>query len=337
MDIRVVRVRWLDWSIKGAVVALLLALALLAYLMISTSIRDRNATPAARAVANLMQVVRDNPDDPAARLRLADALAAAGRLREAVEQYQALLSLRPDDPQALAGLASIAMEQGEWRTAEGYWRTIIGILQEGQYAALDQRLERAHRNLGATLMEVKDYEEAARYLKEALRIRRDVSDTYFLLGIAYREMRSNVKYRENIEFALRFDPLRPDANFELGKILLAEGDTAGAAERFRVAAENAPPERTEPLDELAGLGTVAERLAKSAALASVDTTAALAEARIAAAIDPQRVDAARAVAALYQRQGQLEPARAAWERVLALSPQDDEARAAIERLRVAPE
>lgn len=335
MDARILRARWLDWAIKGVGALLLIALGFLIYTVVSTNLSDRASTPTARAVTNLMQAVRDNPNDPNARLLLGDAFAAAGRTREAREQYQAALTLRPDDPQAYAGLAVIAMDQSEWRTAEGYWRKIISLLQEGQYANLDTRLEKAYYHLGSTLMEVHEYEEAAQYLREALRIRRDVSDTYFLLAIAYREMGSDVLYRENIEIALRFDPLLPEANYEMGLILLAEGDTAGAAERFRVSIENAPPGRTEPAQQLAKLGTAEEHLAKSATLATTSPAAALDEARIAAAVDPRNQDAARAVAKLYEQTGDFEAALEAWERLLALAPEDAEAEAAVARLREA--
>jgi len=324
--------RRLDIAIKVAIGGLVLALAFLAYVIIATELQQRAATPAARAIANLEQIVRDDPNDLGARLNLADALLAAGSFRAASEQYQEVLSAQADDPRALAGLAFIAMEQGEWLTAEGYWRRIIEVLTDGRFDAVDQRLERAYRHLGATLMERQEYEEAIKYLREATRVRRDVADTYFLLGIAYREIDSPVLYRENIQFALRFDPLRPDANYEYGRILLADGDTAGAAERFRVAAENAPADRTEPQEALAELGTAPARLQSASELASVDASAALSEARIAAAIDPESVEAARLVATLYERLDNREAALAGWQRVLVLVPGDPEALSGSERL-----
>jgi len=323
---------WINWAIRATAGVLVLSLIALAYVMISTALQDRAATPAARAIANLERIVRENPENVNARLRLADAFMASGRFRDAAGQYQEVLSAEEENPHALSGMATIAMEQGEWRTAEGYWRKVIEVLTDGRFDVVDQRLEKAYRHLGATLMEVREYEEAISYLREALRIRRDVADTYFLLGIAYRETDSLVKYRENIEYALRFDPMRPDANYEYGKILLEQGDEAGAAERFRVAVENAPPERTEPAEALAQFGSAEERLERSSALASTDASAALVEARIAAAVDPESVDAARAVASLYETAGDKPAALAAWQRVLDLAPRDTDAAAAVERL-----
>jgi len=328
--------KWLDVAIKVTGVLVILAVAFLIYTMITTNARDKANSPAMRAAANLAEAVRQDPNNVSARLRLADALAAAGDLEGANEQYQAALKISKDDPQALAGLALLSMNQGEWRTAEGYWRKIIGLLEETQYAAVDQRLEKAYYYLGSTLMEVKEYEEATQYLREALRIRRDASDTYFLLAVAFKNMDNPTKYEENLRYALQFDPLLPEANYEYALLLLDNNKIADAAERLRVAADNAPKDRTEPVDELAKLGTAEEHLeAARSSLASNETSAALDEARIAAAIDPGSIDAVRIVAQLQEKAANKEAARLAWERVLVLNAEDAEALAAVERLSAA--
>lgn len=327
----------LDYAVKSVLVILALAMVFFIYTVIRVNYEERNSTPAARAVKNLEGAVRKDPNNITARLRLADALSAAGRIREAAEQYNTVLTQSEDEPGALAGLAHIAMNEGEWRTAEGYWRRIVETLSSGQYANVDQRLEKAYYYLGSCLMEVKEYEEATTYLKEALRMRKDASDTYFLMAIAYREMGSKDKYKQNLQNALQFDPLLAEANYELGKVLLEEGDTASAAEKFRVSADNAPAERREPHDALAALGTAGEHLAKAqAAVKKGDAETALSEARIAQALDPDDVTSARIVAQMFEKQKMTVQARAAWERVLTLAPGDEEAITASKRLGGAP-
>jgi len=327
--------RWLDIAVRVVAVAIVLGTGFLAYSIISFNISQRDASPAARAVNNLLEVVRENPDDPQARVMLADALAASGREREATEQYQAALQIDSEHTGALSGLALLAMNQGEWRTAEGYWRRIIEILQRGEFAAQDQRLEKAYYYLGSTLMEVNEYEDATVFLREALRMRQEASDTHFLLFTAYKEMGSDVKAREHLQWALTFDPLMPEANYEMGLLFLSDGDEASAAERFRISADNAPSHRTEPAEELARFGTPGEHImAASQALESNETTRALSEARIAAALDPENTDAVRLVAQGFEKAGKPEEALAAWERLLELMPGDAEAEAAVERLLV---
>ena len=324
--------KWLDWVIRGVVVLIVLVIGFLAYAMVTNAIRDKNSSLAARATKNLADIVRDDPNNIEARLRYADALAAAGDVRESLNQYSQVLELDEENASALTGLGLISMHQGEWRTAEGYWRKLIDILSQSEFAPFDQRLAKSYHYLGSTLMEVKEYEEAARYLREALRMRSDASDTHFLIAIAYRELDSPAKYREHLDYALQFDPTLPEANYELGQILLEEGDIAGAAEKFRISADNAPPERTEPIDALETLGEADTYFMKAEELQESDPTAALGQVRIAVAIDPQHVDAMRLAATLYEGAGKTEEAITAWENVLALEPRDTESLEAIDRL-----
>ena len=327
------RARWVDAAVRISAVGVLVAVLVLATVVIVSEYNESRNSLTARAVANLTELVRENPDNPRARVLLADALAADGRYRQAYDQYQAALTLSPDDPTALAGLANLAMVQDDWRTAEGYWLKIIELLSANQMSAADMRLEKAYFYLGTTYMELKEYEDAARALREALRMQRDASDTHFLLGIAYREMGIDTKFRDELETALMFDPLMADANYEYALLLLAEGDEAAAAEHFRLSVDNAPPDRREPFDELAKFGAYEERLQNAQNLFEQgDADAALAEARIAVALDPTEPEATRLVAILFEEVGESESAIGAWESLMQLEPRNEEATTALERL-----
>lgn len=323
--------RQLDVAVKAVGVLILVALLYLGYTAWDYQRRTQNTTIAARAVANLAEAVRKDPKNPNARILLAQALAGQGRLNEAIEQFQAALKLDEDNPAALEGLGMIALKQQQWATAEGYFRRIIDQLRGGQYAGADLRLERAYYYLGVTLIKRKQYEDAAAYLKEALRIRRDASDTHYALSVAYRELGIADKSKAELETALAFDPLLPEANYDLGRLLVEDGDLAGAAEAFRRAIDGAPGQ-PEPLAELQKLGPFEERLAKATELLATDKKAALVEARIAAALDPKSVDAARVKARLLTELGTAKDAADAWEKVLELAPEDPEAIAALDKL-----
>jgi Flp pilus assembly protein TadD len=64
-----------------------------------------------RAVAELREAMRLEPNDPQVHEDLADVLAASGHAAEAIVEYQRVLSLRPDQPQAHLGLGMALLSQ----------------------------------------------------------------------------------------------------------------------------------------------------------------------------------------------------------------------------------
>ncbi len=323
--------RWLDMTVRVVGLLVVGSLAFLAYTVWQGERQARETSIAARAISNLEEAVRQNPDNPLPRVLLGDALRDTGDHTRAIEQYNAALELSADYPAALSGLAVVAMHRQEWRTAEGYWQKAIEVLRKGNLAEADLRLEKAYYYYGLTLIEVAEYEDAVAYLKEALRIRRSDADTHYALSVAYARLDSPGNQRKELEAALAFVPSMPEANYDLGLILKAEGDEARAAELFRASVDNAPG-RPEPRTALDEFGPFADRLSAASALAATDKTAALVEARIARALDPRSVDAAKLVARLYGDLDMTDEARIAWRRVREIAPSDQEAQQAISAL-----
>lgn len=324
--------RWLDVALKAVLLLVVVAVGYLAYTVLTGQSRDRETATASRTIGDLIASIKEDPNDLGLRLQLAEAYGAVGQFDEAVEQFEVVLQLDEDNPDALTGLGLIAMFEGEWESAERYWRGVIDEIGAGEYAGIDQRLAVAYHQLGATLIERERYREATKYLREALRIRPHAADTHFALAVAYRELDEAGRQRTHLEDALMFDPVMPEANYDYGILLLAEGDVAGAAEHFRTSADNAPEGHDEPKDELAGLGPFEDRLAAATRLAKHDPVGALVEARVARALDPGSLEAAKLVAKLYQRTSDTTAAQEAWQRVLVRWPGEAEAVRALERL-----
>ncbi len=324
--------RWLDIALKAALLLVVVAIGYLAYTVLTGESRDEETAVASRTIGDLVAAIDENPNDLGLRLQLAEAYGEAGQLDEAAEQFSLVLQLDENNPDALTGLGLIAMFEGDWEDAEGYWRSVVDEIGAGQYAGVDQRLAVAYHQLGVTLIEREQYREATEYLSEALRIRPHAADTHYALAVAYRELGQTKRQRAHLEDALMFDPVMPEANYDYGRLLLAAGDVAGAAEHFRTSADNAPQGHTEPADELAELGSFDDRLAAAKRKALDDPAAALVEARVARALDPRSLEAAKLVAKLYLRTGDRASAEEAWQRVLVFWPDDTEAAQALKRL-----
>ena len=63
----------------------------------------------ARARAEIERALRERPDDPALRYRLASVLAYSGATEAALAEYDSLLSLHPNDADYRLGRAQMAL------------------------------------------------------------------------------------------------------------------------------------------------------------------------------------------------------------------------------------
>lgn len=326
-------VRPLDAAIAGIALVVVVLGAYLGYSVWSHNRTVVQATPASRQIDALVADIKKNPNDIGKRMRLAQAFAVAGRDREAVQQYKAVLTVSKDYTPALSGLGFVALKQKQYTTGERYFRRVVELLEGKVSEGRDAQLEIAYFYLGNALLEQKQYEEAASNFKAALRLRRDASDTHYALAVCFRELGTMEAYRESLENTLMFDPKMPEANYDLGMLMLeTKKNEAEAAEHFRVAAE-AAPNHEKPREALAQLGSASDRLASAKKLAKSDPKQALVEARVAAALDPQSVEAFILVGDLWAKKGDIEKAQDAYRKALAVDPEAEAAQAGMERIK----
>jgi len=324
--------RWLVIAIRVLVLAVVVVGVYLAWNYYS-DIRLRDTqSPAARAVANLAAIVDKSPNVAMARVRLAEAMTANGQRAEAIAQLEAAIKLEKDNVAALTDLGLIAMDQRQWAKAQQYWTKLIDILGAAEMANQDQRLADVYYYLGTTFVEQAKYEDAVANLKKSITIKRDASPVHYMLSVAYQRLGLPDMQQQELSIVLAFDPLNAQASYDMGLVLLKQGDTAGAAEMFRTAADRAPSGITDPQRQLDLLGDGPARLAEAVKLETSDPKRALIDARIAAAIMPTDASAVRLIARLWEVEKDPKRAQNAWERLLELVPRDTQATDAIKRL-----
>ena len=91
-----------------------------------------------RAVDDYQRAVTLNPESREGRLRLAEALDHAGRVREATAHFECLYEIEPSNPAVLLGLAHCRFESHELGHAEVLLDTLL-ISQPDHVAALVER------------------------------------------------------------------------------------------------------------------------------------------------------------------------------------------------------
>ncbi len=179
------------------------------------------------AVAEFEASLRIQPADQATHSNLGNALDRAGRPTEAIAQYRAALQLQPDFAPALYNLAKALYETGQFAPSVSEYESAIRA--QPDYAD-------AYKGLGDALQAVpgRSDEAMGRY-EQALRLRPDFAEASEGLGVALCASGRAPEGIERIEAALRLKPGFAKAHFDLGNALVQTGRVAEAAGQFEEA------------------------------------------------------------------------------------------------------
>lgn len=322
----------LRWLVVLGVAAVLGMVGLFGYEVWQTRHTEDLSTPTGRAIADLRKQIKAKPNDAALRVRIGEALASAGLLDDAVEQLRTAVKLDPKHTGAYLDLGIVALQTDQSKTAEGYFNKVIDLTQNSDMENINKRRELAFFHLGEIALDARRYEDAAANFKAALRIRRDASDTYYLLAQAYKGMDRPDAALEQLEAALAFDPSYAEAHYLMGELYLERGDKINAAVHFRMAAERAP-EQDLPKEALSSLGTAAEAIARGRDyLADGSNEKAIEEGLLARALDPDSLNAALFHGEVSRASGETSAALDAYQAAIKLDPANAVAKAALAEL-----
>jgi predicted Zn-dependent protease len=126
----------------------------------------------------LRRMAADRADDEGLHLQLGRVLAAEKKTDDAIAELQAALKLAPKDTEAQRDLADVYAMTGKNDLAEAAYRPLVAARPN------DAEL---HRALGQALLREKKFPEAQEELLAAVRLKRDVADTYIDLAFAASE------------------------------------------------------------------------------------------------------------------------------------------------------
>jgi len=320
---------WIGLVLAAAV---LLSGAYLGYTVWKQRAIERAADPAARAIETFYADVEEEPTDPQARIRLAEALASAGRYNEAVRELNIALELDPEHTGAHIVLGIVAIMQKDHEAAESYFMRVLELTEGMQFEQVSTTRELAFFYLGESALDRGYYEEAIGYFKAAIRINRSASNYYFGLGVALKGIGDSAGAIDNFEIALTFDPNYAQAHYELGQAYLLQEDPVSAAVHFAQASRLAPDNEL-PIEALASLGAMEQWETRAReALATGDNEAALEAIIVARVLVPDDVDLAVLHAEILEADDQPDKALEVYREALAAEPDNDAIKAAIARL-----
>ena len=225
--------------------------------------------------------VAKNPGAWLAYNNLGNALAQAGRVPEAIVQYEQALRIKPDLAEAHNNLGNLLMRSGRMPEAREHLEQALRI---------DPGLAEAHNNLGTVLVQTGEIKDAIAHYQQALRIQPRYAEAHYNLGIALERAGKSEDAIAQFEQALRIEPDFAEAHYNLGTVLGQAGRMPEAIEHLEQAL------RIEPdlAEAHANLGN---------ALAQVGRVPeAVAQFKLALRLKPDFAEARTALARLQARQ-----------------------------------
>lgn len=160
----------------------------------------------AEAEGYCRKVIAAWPDFTIARFYLADALQAQNRLTEAMQVYQEILVIEPDNSEALNNVGILYGKQGKGDEALRQFKRALVVKP-------DQAL--AHTNIGRVFMEKNQVAEAVREFTEALRFDSANAVAHNNLGVALFQQADYEGAVRHFAQAVRLDTAYPDAGRNL--------------------------------------------------------------------------------------------------------------------------
>jgi protein O-mannosyl-transferase len=160
------------------------------------------------------------PANSRAHLNLALVYDRAGRLAAAINEYDTVLKLKPDDVTAHADLGYALARSGRVRDGIAHLRRALELRPD---------YVEAHANLGIALFELGQAQEAIEHFKKAVALKPDRASSYLNLGMAYLRSERPGDAVVYLKQAVALQPGNAEAHANLGLALDKVGrrDEAG--------------------------------------------------------------------------------------------------------------
>ncbi|NTV52729.1 MAG: tetratricopeptide repeat protein [Candidatus Firestonebacteria bacterium] len=175
----------------------------------------------ARARSVLLAALAADPDDEEWLFRLGKVEELSGREKSALQTYQRLLEIDPENPEARRALAEIYLRARDYAQA-------LPWLESLQRSEPQDALVK--RNLGAAYFELGQWEAARPLLKELAEQHKADAVTHFMLGAIYRQKSLWLLAEQELNAARNAPELHLDAELELAGVWIEQGERVRAAE-----------------------------------------------------------------------------------------------------------
>jgi tetratricopeptide (TPR) repeat protein len=166
------------------------------------------------------------PGNPRARTNLGLALVDAGRVPEAIQQYEQALRIKPDLVEGHYNFGHALIKEGKTQEAIAHYREALRVKPD---------LAEANCSLGYALIQAGKAAEAIPYLERSLRAKPDFAEAHCNLGNALAQVGKTQEAAAHWELSLRFNPENADVQNNLAIVLAQAGKTEEAISHWEKA------------------------------------------------------------------------------------------------------
>lgn len=145
---------------------------------------ERGNTMLDATLEQLESSVRQDPQNPQARVAVAIAYAARGYNDDAITQFQEALKLEESNQTALIGLGQTLLRSDRPDEALEPLLQVVELNKDNPFRRTLEQLEAVYYDLGIIYTQKRDYQQATFYLGEALDINPVDADAWYMLGHA---------------------------------------------------------------------------------------------------------------------------------------------------------
>lgn len=163
-------------------------------------------SPTELGLTHIQKVMEENPDDPNARLSLAQYYIENKNYPDAIIQAQNVLNAYPDDPGALLLLGIAYTMSDQAQAAIQPLESFVVQRRQLQNPQMDKVLETSLFYLGKDYLALNQADKAIEAFTEALSIDHTDADVMYLLGTAYAQTGNHQPAVEAFLNSVRFVP-----------------------------------------------------------------------------------------------------------------------------------
>ncbi|MFN8526065.1 MAG: tetratricopeptide repeat protein [Chloroflexota bacterium] len=186
-------------------------------------------SPLDQATRQLEEAVKQSPNDPEARMRVAGAYVRQKEYGRAIAQYEEALKLRKDWQPALIAMAFAELARGQEGRAAELYQKVADLNAGNEFRHANRDLQIVYYRLGTFAAKAGRHSDAAGWARESLAIDRTNADALFLLATSEEVEGNQSAAADAYRLATAFDPNFREAFAGLHRIAVARGDSREAA------------------------------------------------------------------------------------------------------------